>query len=240
MKTAAVLPTYNEIENIENLIAKIPFQIDLIAVDDSSPDGTGRLLEGLRRRYGGRLRVIHRRQKLGLGTAYIAGFRKAIHLGYDFIFTMDADLSHDPECMEEMLKMARSKCGLVIGSRYVKGGGTSWNYLRSLISRSANAFALALLRMPVHDCTSGYRCYRKEVLENIGFGSISSTGYSFLLEILFICHKKGFSIREVPIFFSDRREGKSKLGKAEMAKFLLALFRLTMGNLFSHKTIRVR
>src|SRR5438552_8022928 len=213
MKTLIIIPTYNEIDNLPPLIKEIFLfapETDILIVDDNSPDGTGELADELQHQHA-QVRVLHRFAKLGLGTAYIAGFKYAIEHGYDAAFEMDADFSHDPRYLPDFLK-AIEHADLVIGSRYIPGGDTpNWTMLRRLISGGGNIFARFMLGIPVHDCTAGYRCYRRKVLESIDLDTIQSQGYAFQIELVYRIMKQGFKIVEIPITFIDRRVGKSKM-----------------------------
>src|SRR6266498_6165812 len=181
MKTLLITPTYNEIENLRPLLEEIFSYVpetDVLIVDDHSPDGTGELADKIHNE-NSRVKVLHRPGKLGLGTAYIAGFKYAIEHGYDAAFEMDADFSHDPKYLPDFLQ-AIENADLVIGSRYVKGGSTpNWSLLRRIISGGGNIYTRLALGVPIHDCTAGYRCYRREVLENIGLDNIQAQGYAF-------------------------------------------------------------
>ena len=234
-KCAVVLPTYNERENIESLIKEIfdvslknNLNISIIVVDDNSPDGTGNLVKKLaQKEYKNRLNLIARERKLGLGTAYIAGFKFALDKGYDYIITMDADFSHKPAYLPAMLKKMQT-CDLCVGSRYVLGGGTkNWGISRKIISRSTNLLAHTLLGLKANDCTAGFRCYKKEVLSTINLDNIYSNGYSFLLEMMYKCQTAGFRISEIPIIFEDRRVGVSKISRQEIIKAMKTLMRFT-------------
>jgi dolichol-phosphate mannosyltransferase len=223
-----ILPTYNERENLPSLAAAIrtlPFSMGIIVVDDGSPDGTGRLADELASD-DSRVKVIHRAAKLGLGTAYGAGFRLALSIGADPILTMDADFSHDPRYLPALLE-ASSQFDLVIGSRYVKGGSTlNWGPGRRTLSWGANAVAHLMLGLNARDCTAGFRCYRRRVLETVDLEAIRAEGYSYLIEMLFHCQSMGFSVGEVPIVFADRRRGHSKISQAEILKAGLTVLRL--------------
>ncbi|MGH2485492.1 MAG: polyprenol monophosphomannose synthase [Ktedonobacterales bacterium] len=215
MKSLIVIPTYNERENIVGLIEdilRVAPATDILIIDDNSPDGTGRIADDLhtQRR---QVSVLHRAGKLGLGTAYIRGFEYAIEHGYDFVFEMDADYSHDPRYLPDFFAKT-DDADLVIGSRYVAGGGTpNWSALRKLISGGGNTFARGVLRIPVHDCTAGFRCYRTSALSTLDLERIRAQGYAFQVEMAYIFWKRGFRIRETPIIFVDRRVGKSKMSR---------------------------
>ncbi len=213
MKTIIIIPTYNEIENLRPLLeATFSYapETDVLIVDDNSPDGTGKVADQIHEQ-DPRVHVLHRTGKLGLGTAYIAGFKYAIEHRYDAAFEMDADFSHDPRYLPDFLQ-AIENADLVIGSRYVPGGQTpNWTLLRRIISGGGNIYTRFMLGIPVHDCTAGFRCYRREVLENIDLDSVHSQGYAFQVELAYRVMRKGFKIVETPIIFMDRRVGKSKM-----------------------------
>jgi dolichol-phosphate mannosyltransferase len=225
---AIVIPTYNESENIVRLVTEIlalPVGAHVVVVDDNSPDGTGRLIDELAAREP-RVHPVHRPAKLGLGTAHIAGIRLAAGLGLDPIGTMDADFSHHPRYIPALLDGAASN-HVMIGSRYVPGGGTrDFKLHRRMLSRGANAFARTLLGLTAADCTAGFRVYRREVLDSIDLDSIFSNGYSFLIEILFLVQSQGWKVGESPILFEDRREGTSKISRKEIAKAVYTVVRL--------------
>ena len=210
-----VIPTYNEHENIERLATEVLSKdnsIHILIVDDNSPDGTGKLADQIHIE-NPQVDVLHRAGKLGLGTAYIAGFKYAVEHGYDAAFEMDADFSHDPRYLPDFLQKIEN-ADLVIGSRYVEGGDTpNWSLLRRFVSGGGNIFARFMLGIPVHDCTAGYRCYRRQVLESIELDTIESQGYAFQVELAYRVYKHGFKIVETPIIFMDRRVGKSKMSR---------------------------
>jgi dolichol-phosphate mannosyltransferase len=215
MKTLIIIPTYNERENLPLLLKEIfryAPETDVLIVDDNSPDGTGKFAEEIHQQ-NSRVHVLHRPGKLGLGTAYIAGFKHAIQHGYDAAFEMDADFSHDPRYLPDFLK-AIEYADLVIGSRYVPGGSMpNWSFTRRLISGSGNIFARFVLGIPVHDCTGGFRCYRRHVLQNLELDNVQSRGYAFQVELTYRVLKQRFKIVETPITFMDRRLGKSKMSR---------------------------
>jgi glycosyltransferase involved in cell wall biosynthesis len=196
-------------------------------VDDNSPDGTGMLADQWAARYPGRVFGVHRPGKLGLGTAYIAGFKKGLtELGASRLLTMDADFSHHPRYIPNMVAMSRDH-HVVIGSRYVPGGGSrNCTWKRVLLSRAANTVARSLLGLTAHDATAGFRLYRREVLESIPLDRIFSSGYSFLVEMLFMCQRRGWQIGETPIIFEDRRKGQTKISRQEVFKAQYTVFRL--------------
>ena len=215
MRSLIIIPTYNEYDNLRPLLEQIFINApdtDLLIVDDNSPDGTGKLADELAAA-NPRVHVMHRAAKLGLGTAYIAGFKFAVEHEYDVAFEMDADFSHDPRYLPDFLREIE-QADLVIGSRYVKGGGVpSWSLLRRFISGGGNTFARFMLRLPIHDCTAGFRCYRRHVLESIDLDSVESQGYAFQVELAYRVYKRNFKIVETPIIFLDRRVGKSKMSR---------------------------
>jgi dolichol-phosphate mannosyltransferase len=229
LQVSVIVPTYNEKENIESLVTQLlalPVGLKVIVVDDNSPDGTGDIADRLAEEDEGRVSVIHRAGKLGLGTAYIAGFKHALADGADLVCSMDADFSHNPRYIPDMLAKVEQGCGLVIGSRYVRGGGSNHGVIRKVFSWGANTITRVMLGLHAHDTTAGFRCYRREVLESLDLDSIKSSGYSFLFEMLYNVERRGWKVGEVPIFFEDRRLGASKVSKGEIAKALLAVFRL--------------
>jgi dolichol-phosphate mannosyltransferase len=233
MKTLIIIPTYNELENLPPLLKEIFSNApttDVLIVDDNSPDGTGDLAEKM----GAddpRVHVLHRSGKLGLGTAYIAGFKYAIANKYDAAFEMDADFSHDPRYLPDFLAKIE-QADLVIGSRYIKGGSTpNWSFSRRMISGCGNIFARVMLMMPVHDCTAGFRCYRREVLERIGLDNVKSQGYGFQVEMAYRVRKLGYKIVETPIVFMDRRVGKSKMSRAIVLEAFTIVLRARFGGL---------
>ncbi len=223
-----VVPTYNEAENIEPLVRQLlalPLDLRVIVVDDNSPDGTGEIVDRLAAE-DARVRPLHRPGKLGLGTAHIAGFKQALQEGASLVLSMDADFSHNPRYVPSMVEKMR-ECDLVIGSRYVRGGGTRHCTLpRRVLSWGANAFAKVALGLRARDCTAGFRCYRREVLERVGLDQIFSEGYSFLIEMLFRAQHLGYRIGEVPITFENRQRGASKISKKEILKAVYTVLRL--------------
>ena len=229
LATFVVLPTYNERENIERLVTEVlglTDELHMLVVDDNSPDGTGALADALAARFDGRVEVIHRAGKLGLGTAYLAGFKRALELGASRILTMDADYSHHPRYIPDLLALGES-ADLVIGSRYVpRGGAVDSPATRRLLSRTANLVAHMCLGLKARDVTAGFRLYRREVLESIPIDDIFSSGYSFLIEMLFLVERRGWRVAEVPILFRDRTLGQSKISRNEVFKALYTVARL--------------
>jgi dolichol-phosphate mannosyltransferase len=223
-----IVPTYNEIENIERMVTEIlkqPAPLHVLVVDDNSPDGTGQIVDQLAA-HDTRVEVLHRPRKLGLGTAYIAGFNHALERGYGVVFTMDADFSHNPRYLPAMFAMMKDY-DLVLGSRYVRGGGTTGcTWPRILLSRGANAFAKFMLGLKTHDCTAGFRCYKADILRTIGLESVFSSGYSFQVEMITRFARRGSPIGELPIIFDNRRLGRSKISRMEIFKSIYTILRL--------------
>ena len=226
LRVLLVVPTYNERENLERLAESV-FEavegVELLVVDDASPDGTAELCAELAGRFP-RLRLLRRPGPRGLGRAYLAGFEYGLERGFDVIGTLDGDLSHSPDFLPGMLDALEAGADVVVGSRYVRDGGTlNWGLRRILLSWAANRFSAFLLRIPARDVTSGYRLYRAGVLRRLGLAQVRSTGYSFLVELLYRAHRLGAGIAERPIVFHDRRLGRSKLSSREI---YLGAFRL--------------
>ncbi len=229
MHALVVLPSYNEAENVLPLSADVLSRdpgLEVLVVDDNSPDGTSDLVAEAQREEP-RLHLLRRPGKLGLGSAYLAGFRYALDRDYDHILTMDCDYSHHPSYLPSILAEANA-FDLVIGSRYVPGGGiANWPKRRRMLSHFANFYTRLLLRVPVRDCTAGFRCYSREVLEVIRPFEIRASGYSFLEEMVWRVHHAGFSIREIPIVFEDRRHGISKIDPSEIWRAAAHVLRTT-------------
>lgn len=231
MKTIIVIPTYNEAQNIEKLIKEIfALNIDgleILIVDDNSPDHTSDIVNGLRvMGYG--LHLLTRPTKLGLGSAYLAGFEKVLELGADYIFEMDADFSHDPNDIPRLLK-ACDNCDLAVGSRKIAGGKIiGWNWIRKFNSTGAMWFSRLILGLKVKDVTAGFRCFRRKVLETINLDNIKSNGYAFQEELLYRTQQSGFTICEIPVIFIDRQKGKSKLSKKDIWEFFVTMVKLKL------------
>ena len=226
-----VVPTYNERENIGALIPRILEQprFRVLVVDDGSPDGTAEVVADLARDEP-RVGLLSRSGKQGLGTAYVAGFRRALDEGAEFVFEMDADFSHDPRYLPALLDATEARYDMTLGSRYVRGGGTeNWGLGRQLISRGGNIYAGTILGLPVADATGGFRCYRRRVLETIPLDRIRSNGYSFQIEMVYRAQRAGFHIGEVPILFPDRRVGQSKMSRRIVLEALVTVWRLRFG-----------
>ncbi len=216
-KISAVIPTYNEAENLPGLCAALlklplPGRLEILIIDDNSPDGTGRVAEELARVLGGRLRVVHRPRKLGLGTAYIAGFRQVLADGADLVVQMDADFSHSPEYLVPMVELTRDY-DVVVGSRWVPGGQVDphWGLLRRLLSRWGGVYARLILGLRVADPTTGFKVFRREALARIPLNRVVSNGYAFQVEMAYLCELMGLRICEYPIVFRDRTRGRSKM-----------------------------
>ena len=227
-KTLIIIPTYNERENIERMLTAVHAAVpdaEVLVVDDGSPDGTGDLVEA-RGNVDGRIHLLRRSGKLGLGTAYLAGFAFALERDYQRVFEMDADFSHDPKYLQPMLD-ASDSADMVIGSRYVEGGGTvDWGLSRRLISRGGGLYARTILGLDIQDLTAGFVCYRRDALEKIALGEVFSTGYCFQIELKYRVHRAGLRLREIPIVFPDRVAGVSKMSAEIAREALVQVLRL--------------
>lgn len=236
MEKIVIIPTYNECENIGPMIRHVVSMgqgYHILVVDDGSPDGTGEIVRTLQQEYPGILFLEERRGKLGLGTAYIHGFRWALRAGYRFIFEMDADFSHNPDDLERLYMACRGGVGVAVGSRYVKGGRVeNWPLNRNLLSKSAAIYTRLITWLPVHDPTAGFVCYRREVLEAIDLGAIRFVGYAFQIEMKFAAWKLGFPIREVPIVFTDRKHGVSKMNSGIIKEGILGVLSIQWQSFF--------
>ncbi len=215
MNITIVLPTYNEAENLPKLVSALfllPLNLSLLVVDDNSPDGTGQIADDLAKTHSDRIYVLHRTGKQGLRSAYMEGFRKAFELGAEAVVQMDADFSHDPQVLRDMAREIET-CDVVIGSRYVPGGSVdqAWPLWRKSLSAFGNTYARTILQSPLHDMTTGFRMWRREALLKMPLDRIRSSGYIFLVEMAYVAFLMGFRIVEVPIYFADRRFGKSKM-----------------------------
>ncbi|MBA4241900.1 MAG: dolichyl-phosphate beta-D-mannosyltransferase [Sphingobacteriaceae bacterium] len=214
-KNLVIIPTYNEIENIEKMIRtvfELPRVFELLIVDDGSPDGTANKVKELQKEFSGKLHIEERKGKLGLGTAYIHGFKWALARDYDFIFEMDCDFSHNPKDLVRLLEACENGADVAVGSRYTKGGQVSnWPIGRILMSYFASVYVRVVLWLPVKDTTAGFKCYRKKVLQTIDLDAVRFMGYAFQIEMKYRAYKKGFKIVEVPIMFTDRVLGVSKM-----------------------------
>jgi dolichol-phosphate mannosyltransferase len=216
LKTFIIIPTYNEAENLPRILERLfslnISDINILVVDDNSPDGTGKIADDLSAYYHNKLAVLHRQGKLGLGTAYIDGFKYCLNQGADYLVQMDADFSHNPDKVSELLTELQ-KADMVLGSRYVKGGmlDEDWALWRKGLSSFGNFYARVILRIPVRDVTGGFRAWRRATLENIPLDRVKSQGYAFQVEMAYITHLKGFRIKEIPIYFAERTHGDSKM-----------------------------
>lgn len=227
-----IIPTYNERDNLPELLKIIYAEVEdihILIVDDNSPDGTGKLVENLiEHHYNDKLFLLERAGKLGLGTAYIAGFKWALAGQYNYIFEMDADFSHNPKYLRAFIKAAES-CDLVLGSRYIAGGGvTNWSIIRRIISRGGSLYSRIILGLPFMDLTGGYKCFRREVLEQIDLDDVKSNGYSFQIELTYRTFLKNFRIKEVPIIFEERAAGHSKMSKNIFIEAIVMVWKLRM------------
>lgn len=233
-KTLVVTPTYNEADNIEKFITQVLSQgpeIEILVVDDNSPDGTGEIVEKLQS-HNSRIHAIHRQGKMGLGTAYVEGFRYAIQNKFDYIFEMDADFSHDPSEIPTFLKKIET-CDLVLGSRYTNGVRViNWPIRRLILSYGANVYTRIITGMPVKDATGGFKCFRRKVLEAIDLNKIHSNGYAFQIEMNFKSWCKGFKLCEHPIIFMDRRSGTSKMSKKIVYEAVFMVWKLKFQKIF--------
>ncbi len=235
IKTLLIIPTYNEANNILEVLDEVLSlnidHLDVLIVDDNSPDGTADIVKKYSLNHSN-IFLKEREGKLGLGTAYIAGFEYAIENKYDYVFEMDADLSHDPKVIPEFLK-AIEEADLVIGSRYLTGVNViNWPLMRLFISVMASKYTRIITGLPIHDCTSGFKCFRREVLEKIPLHEVSSSGYSFQIEMNFKAWKRGFRIKEVPIIFYDRTVGTSKMSKKIIVEAIFLVWKLKILSLF--------
>ncbi len=232
-KILIIIPTYNECDNITPLTAavqqRLP-QAHLLFVDDASPDGTGVLADSLANA-DDRIHVLHRAGKLGLGTAYIEGFRYALAQDYELIFEMDADFSHNPDHLPMFLQAAQEGADLVLGSRYVEGGGTvNWGVGRKILSQGGSLYARTILGVKVRDLTGGFKCFRRAVLESLDLDNIRSEGYSFQVEMTYRTLLSGFTVKEVPITFVDRRVGQSKMSRDIFLEAIWMVWKLRLGS----------
>jgi len=228
-----IIPTYNEIENIEKIIRAVmnlPEEFHILIIDDGSPDGTAEMVKGLQNEYPEKLFLLERKGKQGLGTAYIAGFKWSLAKGYEYIFEMDADFSHNPNDLIRLYENCKNgSSDLSIGSRYVTGGKVeNWPLNRILISYGASVYVRLITWMPVKDCTAGFVCYTKKVLESINLDEIRFIGYAFQIEMKYRAWKKGFRLSEIPITFVDRKEGQSKMTKGIVKEAILGVWKMRL------------
>ncbi|MBX2934341.1 MAG: polyprenol monophosphomannose synthase [Ferruginibacter sp.] len=238
MEKLVIIPTFNEKENIEKIIdAVFSLQLNfhILIVDDNSPDGTAAIIKTLLPKYNGQLFLEERTGKLGLGTAYIYGFKWAIDKGYQYIFEMDADFSHNPADLERLYQACKQGAGVAVGSRYINGGAVAnWPTNRIILSKGASLYTRIITWMPVKDPTAGFVCYKKEVLEAINLDEIGFVGYAFQIEMKFAAWKLGFKIAEVPITFIDRELGASKMNKGIVKEGILGVLKLRWQSMFKN------
>jgi dolichol-phosphate mannosyltransferase len=234
-KALVIVPTYNEADNVEALVEEVLKQspiLEMLIVDDNSPDGTAAIVQRIQKT-NPKVHLLQRARKMGLGTAYVAGFKYAIDHGYDFAFEMDADFSHNPEKLPVMLDTMK-ECDLVIGSRYISGVNVvNWPLKRLLLSYFANIYTRVITGMPVHDATAGFKCYKRKVLETIDLDAIISNGYAFQIETNFRAWKQGFILKEIPITFVDRRVGVSKMSKHIVYEAAFMVWKLKFLSIFN-------
>ncbi len=228
-KSLVIIPTYNELENIKKMIPEIfglyPNDLDILIVDDNSPDGTGNFADEYSMK-DSRVKVIHRAKKSGLGTAYIEGFKYALKNNYDIIFEMDADFSHDPKEIKNFLNAINS-FDLVLGSRYISGiSVVNWPMRRLILSYMANLYTRIITGLPIKDATGGFKCFRRKVLESINLNAVKSNGYAFQIEMTFKAWKNKFSVSEIPIIFIDRTTGTSKMSKKIVREAIFMVWKL--------------
>ncbi len=228
-----IIPTYNEKENIETILRKVmslPEDFHVLVVDDGSPDGTGSIVKTLQEEFPSNIFLLEREGKQGLGTAYLDGFRWGKKKEYEFFFEMDADFSHNPEDLVRLYHTSKDEdIDVVIGSRYIKGVNVvNWPMSRVLLSYFASRYVRIILSIPVEDTTAGFICYRRKVLEAINFKKIKFVGYAFQIEMKYIAYKKGFSIREIPVIFTDRTLGKSKMSQSIIKEAVFGVLQLKL------------
>lgn len=245
MEKLVIIPTFNEKENIENILQAVyDLQQDfhVLVIDDGSPDGTADIVRSLQPRFNGTVFLEERRGKLGLGTAYIYGFKWALERGYNFIFEMDADFSHNPKDLPRLYNACKNEgADVAIGSRYVKGGGVyNWPKNRIALSRGGSLYTRMILWTPVRDQTAGFVCFRREVLETINLDEIHFVGYAFQIEMKFAAWKLGFKLKEVPIQFTDRQFGESKMNRGIIKEGVLGVLKLRWYSFFTNYRRRVK
>ena len=234
MRSLIIIPSYNEIENIEDIVFAVLSQNEsfhVLVVDDNSPDGTGAKVQEMKQS-NERIHLIERSGKLGLGTAYIAGFRYGIEKEFDYIFEMDADFSHPPKDLNRLLEACTKGADVAIGSRYVKGGGViDWPFFRLFLSRAASLYVRMILWMPVYDPTAGFKCYKNKVLSTINLDKITSVGYAFQIEMKYAAYRNKFILKEVPIFFADREKGTSKMNSSIIMEAIWGVIAMRVNSL---------
>lgn len=234
-KKIVIIPTYNERENIENIIRKVfslEGEYNILIIDDGSPDGTADIVKRIQEEYPKRLFIIERGKKLGLGTAYLTGFRWSIENNYDYIFEMDADFSHNPDDLFRLYNACKAGADLAIGSRYCDGVSVvNWPIGRIIMSYYASAYVRKMLKMKIFDCTAGFKCYSRKVLETINLDDVRMKGYGFQIEMKYTAFKLGFNIKEVPIIFINRREGTSKMSSGIFGEAFWGVIKLRFRNI---------
>ena len=236
-ESLVIIPTYNEIENIERMLDTVmslerPF--DVLIVDDGSPDGTAEKVRKKMSQHKGRIHIEERTGKLGLGTAYIHGFKWALARDYDYIFEMDCDFSHNPEDLPRLQEACERGAGVAIGSRYVKGVNVvNWPMSRVLLSYFASVYVRFITGMPIQDSTAGFKCYRRSTLESIDFSNIQFVGYAFQIEMKFTAWRKGIDVVEVPVIFTDRTEGESKMSSGIIKEAIFGVIKLKLRSFFT-------
>lgn len=231
MKALVLLPTYNERENLPVVVREIMIHpaFEVMVLDDQSPDGTGAVADALALEYPGRVHVLHRTGRRGLGVSYLDGFRRALQTDADFVCQMDADMSHDPKYLPELVAMAAAGADLVIGSRYLNGVSVvNWPLRRLILSAFANRYIRAVTGIQVRDCTTGFRCWRRQALGRIPLDHIVSEGYAFLLDVTFMAAHAGLRVQESPIIFVERRQGASKLSAGVLMESIVAPWKLVL------------
>ena len=232
-----IIPTYNEIENAESIIRAVFSQqreFHVLIVDDNSPDKTGEIVKGLQQEFKNQLFILERKEKSGLGTAYISGFEWALEKSYQYIFEMDADFSHNPDDLPRLYNACVAGADIAVGSRYVKGiTVVNWPLSRILLSYGASRYVRLITRMKVKDSTAGFICYKRAVLETINLKKIKFVGYAFQIEMKFKAYKKGFKIEEIPVIFKDRTKGKSKMSGGIITEAIFGVISLKIKSLFS-------
>lgn len=226
-----IIPTYNERDNVgpitSAVLAAEP-RVDILVVDDNSPDGTGQLADELAAKEP-RIKVLHREKKQGLGRAYLHAFRWALEHGYQYVIEMDADFSHDPKYLPGLIDAAMGGADLVLGSRYVDGGGTvNWGVGRKILSRGGSLYARSILGVKIRDLTGGFKCFNRRVLESIDLDQVVSSGYGFQIELTYRALKKGFTVKEIPIVFEDRRVGQSKMSRKIFVEAMTMVWKLKL------------
>lgn len=238
-KKLIIIPTYNERENIEKILRKV-FSLDglydVLVIDDGSPDGTAAIVKGLQGEYPDRLFLLERSGKQGLGTAYLSGFRWSLEHGYDYTFEMDADFSHNPDDIPRLYKACKDGADIAIGSRYCDGiSVVNWPIGRIIMSYYASAYVRFILGMKIYDCTAGFKCYSRKVLENIDLDAVRMKGYGFQIEMKYTAWRKGFKLVEVPIIFVNRKEGSSKMSSGIFGEAFWGVLKLRFRKITGRK-----